>query len=240
MNLQLGNRGAMQIIRCCYGYGISGMAVLAVGAILPYLIEDASLSYAEAGGLLSLMAVGNLLASLCFPLTVMKLGRRKAITLFAATAPLCYLCLSFLPPVWVMYLLMLVLGIARGSITILNNMVVDEVSGHSTKMLNYLHCSFAVGAFLSPFLTAAAISLGYGWRMVACLIIFLCTTSAISYGSGSYDTPGQRSGPSSSPGNPPPKRPVPVSGENVSKRLKGTMIDFYSVALLLLDRKSVV
>lgn len=231
MNQHLNNHSHMQIVRCCYGYGVSGMAVLAIGAILPSLIKEASLSYAAAGGLISLMAVGNLLASLIFPLTVIKLGRRGAITLYASAVPFCYLILSFLPPLWVMYLLMLILGIARGSITILNNMVVDEVSGHSANMLNYLHCSFAAGAFLSPFITAAAVSTGLGWRMVIYLIIFLCTTSAISYSTGSYNTQEKNKGRASTYDA--PENMIFVPEEEAVHTIKGYLIDFYSIALLL-------
>ncbi|MCC8024249.1 MAG: MFS transporter [Clostridium sp.] len=233
MNVRTINRSALQILRCCYGYAVSGTAVLAVGAILPSLISEASLSYGAAGGLISLMAVGNLLASLIFPLTVLKAGRRAAVTFFASTVPLCYLCLSFLPPLWVMYLLMLILGIARGSVTILNNMVVDEVSGHSAKMLSYLHCSFAVGAFLSPIITTAAISMGYGWRAVVYLIIFLCATSALSYGTGSYDTREKEARDCPSPKEQAAPRLSPVSEEEAVSVIRGSMIDFYSVALLL-------
>lgn len=177
-----------QIIRCCYGYAISGMAVLSVGAVLPSLIEEARLSYAVAGGLLSLMAIGNLLASFIFPITVLRFGRRLSITFFASLVPVGYLVLFFLPPVWILSITMLILGVSRGSVTILNNLVVDEVSGHSVRMLNYLHCSFAVGAFLAPFLTSFAIYMGYGWRTVIGLVVLFCLSSAVFYGSGTYQT----------------------------------------------------
>ena len=150
MDQILSRQKMWQIIRCCYGYAVSGMAVLAVGAVLPSLIEEANLSYSMAGGMISLMAIGNLAASFVFPAVILKIGRRLAITIFAALVPISYLILLMLPPVWLIYCLMFLMGIARGSITFLNNLVVDEVSGHSTKMLNYLHCSFAIGAFLSP------------------------------------------------------------------------------------------
>ena len=57
-------------IRCCYGYSVSGMAVLVIGAILPSVIAEAGISFLAAGGLLSVMAVGKLLASFLFPVMV--------------------------------------------------------------------------------------------------------------------------------------------------------------------------
>ena len=40
-------------IRCCYGYSVSGMAVLVIGAILPSVIAEAGISFLAAGGLRS-------------------------------------------------------------------------------------------------------------------------------------------------------------------------------------------
>ena len=42
----------------------NGAMVLLVGAILPYIIEEAGINYSVAGGFLSAFAIGNLLASL--------------------------------------------------------------------------------------------------------------------------------------------------------------------------------
>lgn len=173
-------------LRCCYGYAISGMSVLVVGAILPSLIREAGLSYAVAGGLLSMMAVGNLLASLFFPVLTAAIGRRISITIMAAMVPICYFFLTFLPSMPVMYALMTLVGIARGSITIINNATVNEISNNSNKMLNYLHCSFAIGAFLAPFLTAMLSFAGFTWRSIMYLLVILCTTSTISYATLSY------------------------------------------------------
>ncbi len=49
---------------------------------------------------------------------------------------------------------MFLCGIGRGSISIINNHAVNDIFENPAKMLNYLHCSFAVGAFLAPLATA--------------------------------------------------------------------------------------
>lgn len=50
---------------CYFAFFVNGAMVLLVGAILPYLIEEAGISYSVAGGLLSAFAIGNLLGKLC-------------------------------------------------------------------------------------------------------------------------------------------------------------------------------
>lgn len=173
-------------IRCCYGYGVSGMAVLVIGAILPSIIEEAGLNFLAAGGMLSVMAIGNLLASVVFPLLVPVLGKKRTIFLIALLVPVCLLVLSFLPPLPIMYLIMLFYGLARGAITILNNSAVGDIYDAPAEKLNILHCSFAVGAFLAPFLTALLMKMGFGWKLILYLILILTTTSAVSYGTMDY------------------------------------------------------
>lgn len=171
---------------CCYGFAINGMAVLVIGSILPDMMSEAGLSFAAAGGMLSLMAIGNFLASFLFPAAVSLFGRRLSITAITAVIPVSYLWLTFLPPVFVLYALMFVCGIARGSITIINNSTVNDLSDNPAKMQNYLHCSFAVGAFLAPFTTAVFLGLGFGWRVVIYILVFLCASSSYFYGTADY------------------------------------------------------
>lgn len=170
-------------LRCCYGYAVSGMAVLVIGAILPSIITEAGISFLAAGSLLSGMAIGNLSASFLFPVLVSWLGRKRAIFFITLCAPFCLFILSILPPFPIMYGVMLIYGLVRGSITILNNSAVNDIYGSkATGKLNLLHCFFAVGAFLAPFLTAVLMKLGFNWRHVLYLILILTAATAALYG----------------------------------------------------------
>ena len=167
--------------RCCYGYAVSGMVTLSFGAILPSLIEEAGMNYALAGGLLSFMAIGNLLASFIYPAVAGQMGHKRSMTIAASMVPVCLLGFTLLPSILVMYVLIFLLGISRGSITLINNLIVNKISGGSGKELNLLHCSFAVGAFLSPFMIGILISAGIGWKVSLCMLAALAASSAISY-----------------------------------------------------------
>lgn len=208
-------------LRCCFGYMASGMSVLAIGAVLPYLIKEAGISYAAAGGLLSFMAIGNFMASFLFPILVRYLGRRFSIAVTSAFVPVSLLLLTFLPSVTVMYALMFFFGIARGCITILNNQTVNDISVNPSRMLNLLHCSFAVGAFLAPFLTALCIQAGLGWRSAIYFLLALNVISFCSYSATSYPAP---SAPDSDAGQ-------RGSQEEKTRFLKS--FDFYCICMLL-------
>lgn len=184
MNIKAGNH---IFNRCCYGYAVSGMAVLVIGAVLPSIIAEAGISFFAAGGLLSVMAIGNLLSSFLFPVMVSAIGRRASITFMTAITPFCLLGLTVLPPLPVMYGIMLIYGLVRGSVTIINNSAVNDIyEERAAGKLNMLHCSFAIGAFLAPFLTAVLLGLGFGWRSVIYLLIVMTVTSALTYGTMDY------------------------------------------------------
>ncbi len=167
-------------IPCYYAFLANGMMALVVGAILPYLIEEAGISYSVAGGFLSAFAIGNLLASFVNPIIVAKLGQKRTISLLSMLVPLNLFVITLLPPIGVMYIAFILLGIGRGSVSITNNMVVNDYDG-SPLALNLLHTIFAVGAFLAPFLTSVYISQGFNWRAVVYTIILLSMTSCIGY-----------------------------------------------------------
>ncbi len=167
-------------IPCYYAFLANGMMALVVGTVLPYLIEEAGISYSVAGGFLSAFAIGNLLASFVNPIIVTKLGQKRTISLLSMLVPLNLFVITLLPPIGVMYIAFILLGIGRGSVSITNNMIVNDYDG-SPLALNLLHTIFAVGAFLAPFLTSVYISQGFNWRAVVYTIILLSMTSCMGY-----------------------------------------------------------
>lgn len=172
---------------CYYGFFISGAMALMVGAILPYIIEEADINYSVAGGLLSAFAVGNLLASFVNPVLVGKIGRRLTTVILVAMIPIMLVLITFLVPVPLMYLAMLLMGIGRGSVSIINNAIVNDNSGGKPAALNLLHMTFAIGAFLSPFLTSVFIENGLGWRMVVYCIAGCFAVACVGYATMELD-----------------------------------------------------
>lgn len=177
------NKRDLLFARCFYGYAVSGMTVLVFGSILPFIMEEAGLNYALAGALLSTMAIGNLTASFVFPIIIAYFGKRIAIVLITALMPAMLFWISLLPSLSILYVCMFLIGIGKGSITIFNNAIVNDYSVFPAKTLNYLHCSYAVGAFLAPFLTGLFTAWGLNWKMILYLIILLGITSCLFYGS---------------------------------------------------------
>lgn len=166
---------------CYYAFFANGAMVLLVGAILPYLIAEAGISYSIAGSFLSAFAIGNLLASFVFPAVAGVLGRHKTIVCMSALVPLSFFIITIIPPVPVIFAAFLLAGMGRGSVSIINNAVVSDNTEGKAAPLNLLHMVFAIGAFLAPFFMSLCIGAGFGWRVVVYAIVVLSTVSTLGY-----------------------------------------------------------
>lgn len=160
-----------------FSFFCQGAMVLLVGAILPYLIKEAGLSYTVAGTLLSAFAIGNFFASFTYPLLSKLIGRKPSILLTSIFLPFILFFITLIPPVWVMILLFTLMGICRGSYSIINNAYINENSDGSAFALNILHMTFAVGAFASPMLTSLFFKGGFTWRAI---VYAIATGTALS------------------------------------------------------------
>ena len=81
----------------------------------------------------------------------------------------------------VIYAAFILIGIGRGSVSIINNAVVNDNSNGRPAALNLLHMTFAAGAYIAPFITSLYTSFGLGWRAAAYTIIIGSTLSVILY-----------------------------------------------------------
>lgn len=176
MNMEITKELKWRVLNHLYlGYILSGAVITIFGAILPHLIEEEQLNYAVAGGLISILAIGNFCASIIYPLAKRHFSHRAVVVAITGLSPIVMLLLTIHPPVAFMYLLVFVLGITKGTVTIINNLAMNVATNSSTKYLNILHTTFAVGALASPFIMAALLALGFPWRII---MYILCVSGA--------------------------------------------------------------
>lgn len=167
---------------CYFSFLINGAIVLMVGTILPFIIEEAGINYSAAGGLLSAFAVGNFLASFVYPVAKRLVGTRIASSVLSALIPLSLCAMVQLPPLYVMMALIFLTGIGRGTVSITNNAVINDRAKKKSFALNMLHMTFAIGAFLSPFMTNGILAAGGGWRLVVYILSACSLAAACFYG----------------------------------------------------------
>lgn len=166
---------------CYFAFLVNGAMVLLVGAILPYLIEEAGVSYGIAGGFLSAFAIGNFAASFLNPVLAGRIGRKATTVVTSALIPICFFLITLIPPVPVIYILFAAAGIGRGCCSIINNAVVNDNSSGKPMALNLLHMTFAIGAFAAPFLMSVYMDNGLNWRAIVYTIIAGSTLATLAY-----------------------------------------------------------
>ena len=133
-----------------YAFLVSGMTSTVLGAVLPSLSAEYSLSYSVQGTMLSFHQIGNLFAVYLAGFLPYALGRKKS-TVLGASGIILGLVLMTLygNPFFLMFAFALT-GIGRGTLSNMTNVVVGQNASNKAGGLNLLHACFAVGAFVSP------------------------------------------------------------------------------------------
>ena len=160
-------------LRCCLGYFFSGMATLIIGATLPHLMKETGLDYIGAGSILTFFYIGNFFGSFLFTALSARLGDKFSITLMTCLSFLSFVILINTPPLIIINILMLILGLTKGSITLFNNYYVNNMYENPAPKGAILNAMFAIGAFISPFLLSFILYLGFNWRYILWLIAII-------------------------------------------------------------------
>ena len=141
---------------------VSGAMTTVLGAVLPSLSSEYGLSYGVSGMLLSAHQIGNLFAVFIAGILPYALGRRLSTAILTSGIVLGLLLMTVTGNPFLLFIAFAFTGIGRGTLSNITNVVVGESAEKKTAGLNFLHASFAVGAFLAPFIVIA--SAGLSWR----------------------------------------------------------------------------
>jgi MFS transporter, FHS family, Na+ dependent glucose transporter 1 len=155
------------------GFVVLGLVIGALGPALPYFAQQTGVSLDGVGVLFPATGighlVGNALSARCYDLYP---GHR---ILCGALAVLVVALLTVprAPALWLLMLIFLVMGIAKGTLDSGGNtLVLWSYKETTARYLTALHFCFGVGAFLSPILLAQSMSrtggIAQGYGLLAC------------------------------------------------------------------------
>ncbi len=167
----------IQFFPCFYASFFIGMVALEIGVILPYLMEELSLSYTLAGGIISAFAIGNLISSLANSFIFKKINEKIVAIFFSAVMTICLFMLTVLPSYHFLYVLVAVIGIGRGSINIFVYASANNKDYGNPRYVHLLSVIFSIGALMAPVLTSLLIYAGLGWRQV--VYLFVCLSALV-------------------------------------------------------------
>ena len=167
------------LYRAYYAFFFSGMMANVIGSILPNIVETYGLTLAFQGTLVSINQIGNLIAVLLSGFLPYAIGRKKSTLILGSGIVLGFLIMSLTGNPIALVVAFIALGVGRGTMSNITNVIVGQYAGNKAAGLNLLHSAFAVGAFISPFLIvlfgkrlwkAPAIIIAIG--MASALILF--------------------------------------------------------------------
>ena len=160
-----------------YAFFFSGMMANTLGSILPDIIAERGLSYSFQGTLLSVNQIGNLLAVWLSGFLPYAVGRRKSTILLGSGIVLGFFIMVLTGNPVALLLAFVLMGVGRGTMSNITNVVVGQYAGNKGAGLNLLHASFAVGAFIGPFLV---VFFGEARWRIPSVIIALGMASALT------------------------------------------------------------
>jgi len=147
-----------------YTFFANGFTALVISAVLPHVIETYGLSYEMAGTILSLIAVGNLVATYLSGFLADRFGLKATIVVLSTFVGVGYLGLLLTSSKLLLCVFAVMIGLTRGAISNVNNYVINNESSGKPKYLNYLHTFYAVGAFLSPLFISLLMTVLDSWK----------------------------------------------------------------------------
>lgn len=142
---------------CMTGYAaffLSGICAISSGVIVSILQEQYGFSYGVTGTMLSVMSIGNMIASFASGILSGRIGTKNTVALLCSGYFLGYLWMANTDVVWMLMAAFLMVGLAKGC-TINNcTVLVGNNSKDRTKGMSLMHACYACGALLCPFLAA--------------------------------------------------------------------------------------
>ncbi|TCK93390.1 fucose permease [Natranaerovirga hydrolytica] len=169
------------ILQTFYTFFVNGIMALMIGSIMPFIMEDYQLSYAVAGFFISLHSLGNLFASFVAGVGIYRFGRKKSIVVLSSLIALSYTGIVLTSYIPLLYVFFFLTGLGRGSVSNVNNAIINDIAVGKSSLLNLLHTFFAIGAFLTPIIASLITGAGYSWKVVVVLGIFLSASAVITY-----------------------------------------------------------
>ncbi|MDT4763397.1 MFS transporter [Sphaerochaeta sp. PS] len=157
-----------------FAFFTSGLMSTLIGAILPFMKAEYNMSYVLSGAIISAHQIGNFCALLISGFLPYLIGRKKSTITLSLGMVLGFLLMTLTANPLFLLLAFLLTGVGRGTTSNICNVVMSEVAENKTASLNLLHASFAVGAFLAPFLAILSTAVfGVYWRISAWTVVVL-------------------------------------------------------------------
>ena len=159
-----------------------GVSLTIIGATLPKIIADFQWSYIATGIVLSAGSIGYFVSSFVAGILLHKLGPKKVIVIGMGLQFIGLLFFASTPIVLLNMLLNLMIGFGGGGTEVVVNysMVKMERRGQS-RLMNFMHAAFSVGAVVGPYMVIMLMRAELGWTLIYRIMSFVSLVMAVIF-----------------------------------------------------------
>ncbi|KAL2816547.1 major facilitator superfamily domain-containing protein [Aspergillus granulosus] len=177
---------------CMMGFG-NGLNDSVPGALIPYMENHYSISYAIVSLIFVTNAIGFIAAAPLTDLVEQRLGRGRAYILAEALMGAGYVIIICTPPYPLVVVAFLLIGLGEGMDLAFNNVFCANY-GNGTTALGFLHGSYGLGGTAGPLIGTAIASSGAIWsRFYAVAIVIVAINASFAgWVFWAYETPQSR------------------------------------------------
>ncbi len=174
----------MSFIAACLGMFLFGVSIICLGSVMPYLVENYSLTDVQSGTLASVLASGLLVGTISFGIIVDQYGYKLLFVVTTLSIQVGLLGISYAGGLVSLFVCFFLIGAGGGAINGIVNALVSEISeDRGSSNLTFLGIFYGVGALVVPGILGVlsdsydytAILNGFGWFCVLPLVYFLLT-----------------------------------------------------------------
>ncbi len=161
---------------------LSGICAISSGVIVSILRDRYGLLFSETGTLLSILSIGNILASFLAGFLPLRIGTKKTVLLLCAGYAIGYGCMNISGAFPLLALLFLLVGLAKGCALNTCTVLVGQNAENRSRGMSVMHACYAAGALLCPILISALLRVSpslpaFGIAITGAVLwmIYLCT-----------------------------------------------------------------
>lgn len=167
MTLKKNRTAIIVTIGAFFAFLIFGFADNLKGPILPVLLEEFELSYAQGSNILLMLYLGFMLSIIGSGFIAGKYGNRNILLLSGLIISGAVIGMSLVNDQMLLYPLYLAIGIAIGGIEIgANGAITDIYHENSGKFLNILAVFHGAGSMFAPWLSGLILGKGMPWQTI--------------------------------------------------------------------------
>ncbi len=161
-----------------------GASMTIFGASIPKIIRLYDWSYSAAGLVLAASAIGYFISTFISGFLIKYVGGRWVVVITLIVAGASFLFFARFPSVAMNFALNFLIGFGQGGTEVVSNVTIIrmEQDGKS-RLMNLLHASFCIGAFIGPLGVAGLIGSTVGWQLIFPIVggAILLTAAALFF-----------------------------------------------------------